>query len=361
MPTPKVAIIGAGLAGIYAAYRLQRMGIAFDLFEARDRAGGRIFSTSGGGLDLGPTWFWPDFQPRIQHLAQELSLPTFEQHEAGDTLFEREWGRVMRHAGYHSGNRSMRFEGGTTCLTETLLATLPTGSIHLNTAVTGATLSDDGVRLKLGNGQPIITLYSDLWLAVPPRLAARIAFSPALSARSLEQLAAAPTWMAAHAKYVARYSRAFWREQGLSGHAFSSAGPLGEIHDASNNEAAALFGFFAIDAAQRRHHSDRDLKSLCRNQLARLFGTEAAEPLEDWIYDWSTDALTATASDQRPSRSHGSSDLSGCIEGPWAAPLTLIGSEAGGEQSGYMEGALLAVDSAIELDLKSRVKNDPSD
>lgn len=140
MPTPRVAIIGAGLAGLYAAYRLKRLGIAFDLFEARDRIGGRIYSINRGGLDLGPTWFWPDFQPRIQHLAQALGLPTFEQHEAGDTLFERERGQVMRHAGYRSGSRSMRFEGGTTRLTETLLAALPTDSIHLDTAVAGADL-----------------------------------------------------------------------------------------------------------------------------------------------------------------------------------------------------------------------------
>ncbi len=39
-----VAIIGAGLAGLTSAYRLQQAGIDASLYEARDRVGGRVFS-----------------------------------------------------------------------------------------------------------------------------------------------------------------------------------------------------------------------------------------------------------------------------------------------------------------------------
>jgi monoamine oxidase len=55
-----VAIVGGGLAGLYAGRLLHSAGIAFQLFEARDRAGGRILSTdesgrvSADGFDLGP-------------------------------------------------------------------------------------------------------------------------------------------------------------------------------------------------------------------------------------------------------------------------------------------------------------------
>jgi monoamine oxidase len=41
---PKVAIIGAGLAGLTAAYRLFQRGIDFDIYEARNRVGGRVLS-----------------------------------------------------------------------------------------------------------------------------------------------------------------------------------------------------------------------------------------------------------------------------------------------------------------------------
>lgn len=40
----KIAIIGAGLAGLTAAYRLNQKGLYCDIFEARNRVGGRIHS-----------------------------------------------------------------------------------------------------------------------------------------------------------------------------------------------------------------------------------------------------------------------------------------------------------------------------
>ena len=40
----KIAIIGAGLAGLTAAYRLLQKGIKVDLYEARGRVGGRVLS-----------------------------------------------------------------------------------------------------------------------------------------------------------------------------------------------------------------------------------------------------------------------------------------------------------------------------
>jgi len=347
MRKQKVAIIGGGLAGVYAAYRLHKAEIDFDLFEARNRLGGRIHSTEEG-LDLGPTWFWPDFQPRMYDLIAELGLSSFAQHEQGDALLERGLGQLVRRQGYPSGNLSMRIGGGMIRLIDALAANLPTDCIQLNTGVLAATLDELGVTLRLSSGYWEAHSYSHIWLAIPPRLASRIAFAPQLSRDSIGQLCAVPTSMAAHAKYVARYSQPFWRRQRLSGGAFSSVGPLGEIHDASNGEAAALFGFFAIDAARREQFSDAELRALCRTQLIRLFGEEAGTPLQDWVQDWAADPFTATADDHTPSRWHSLHDLTKAFEHPWVDRLALIGSEAGVEQGGYMEGALMAVNVAMQ-------------
>ncbi|MFW5811046.1 MAG: NAD(P)-binding protein, partial [Thermodesulfobacteriota bacterium] len=43
-------IIGGGLSGIYAAWRLQQKSRPFMLLEARDRLGGRILSTEHQGF-----------------------------------------------------------------------------------------------------------------------------------------------------------------------------------------------------------------------------------------------------------------------------------------------------------------------
>lgn len=353
----KIAIVGGGLAGVYGAYRLHQAGIDFDLYEARNRLGGRIHSTDTG-LDLGPTWFWPDFQPRMHNLVSELGLSSFVQYELGDALLERGYGQVLRRQGYRSGNPSMRLEGGMSRLVDRLAANVPASHIHLNTEVVAISLDESGAALLLSPDHSELHSYSHVWSAIPPRLTSRIAFTPKLSGQSLAQLSSVPTWMAAHAKYVARYQRPFWRAQGLSGNAFSSAGPLGEIHDASNGEAAALFGFFAVGATQRKQFSDSELRALCRAQLIRLFGDEAGTPLEDWLQDWAAEPFTATASDQTPPREHSLHDLADVIDPPWDDRLTLIASETGGEHGGYMEGALLAVDASLSRGLEPHSRSD---
>ncbi|AEI89495.1 MAG: Protoporphyrinogen oxidase HemY/PPOX [Candidatus Midichloria mitochondrii] len=40
----RIAIIGAGPAGLTAAYRLHKANLDIDVFEARDRVGGRVFT-----------------------------------------------------------------------------------------------------------------------------------------------------------------------------------------------------------------------------------------------------------------------------------------------------------------------------
>jgi len=46
---PKIVVIGGGIAGLTAAYRLQKAGMSVDLYEARGRIGGRIFTAKING------------------------------------------------------------------------------------------------------------------------------------------------------------------------------------------------------------------------------------------------------------------------------------------------------------------------
>ena len=69
-----VAIVGGGLAGLYAARRLHALGLGFQLFEAREPLGGRIPSTnkaghsSNEGFDFGPSWVLAEMQRRLAGL-----------------------------------------------------------------------------------------------------------------------------------------------------------------------------------------------------------------------------------------------------------------------------------------------------
>lgn len=45
---PKIAVVGAGLAGLTAAYRLHQRGHDVHVYEARQRPGGRVLSVKIG-------------------------------------------------------------------------------------------------------------------------------------------------------------------------------------------------------------------------------------------------------------------------------------------------------------------------
>src|SRR5262245_54596659 len=59
----KVAVIGAGFAGISAATCMAHAGHEVTVFEKNSTAGGRArnFSEAGFTFDMGPSWYWmPD-------------------------------------------------------------------------------------------------------------------------------------------------------------------------------------------------------------------------------------------------------------------------------------------------------------
>ena len=48
---PRIVVVGAGLAGLSAAYRLKRAGYTAQVYEASDRVGGRCWTLRGAFAD----------------------------------------------------------------------------------------------------------------------------------------------------------------------------------------------------------------------------------------------------------------------------------------------------------------------
>ena len=338
---PDVLIVGGGLAGLALARQLQAEGHDWALVEARARLGGRIL-TSEDGADLGPAWIWPG-QPRIAALLADLALPVFEQFSRGDLLHEDPDGQIHRMRGPGGMQGSLRVTGGLWTVVRALAADLPAERIHLRQTVRALSWQDGTVTASTATGDAFSA--NRVVLALPPRIAATLRFTPALPQEAIRAMAQTRTWMAGHAKAVAIYDRARWRDAGLSGDAFSRRGPMVEIHDASGPDGtgpAAIFGFLGWPPADRQDE-DR-LRAAVLDQLARLFGPDA--PLALHLKDWAQDPLTATKADAAPLTRHpaygpvpGTQDL-------WGGRLILGSTEVGEPHGGFIEGALDAAEAA---------------
>ena len=336
MPKKDLIIIGAGLSGLYAATLLHdRFNIT--VLEARDRLGGRILTKDGH--DLGPSWIWPH-QSNILKLIRQYKLELFPQYTEGDALYDTP-GSVQRFQSPPSAP-SARVAGGLQRLIEALASTLPSDMTHLNEEVTKISCSNENVRVKTHH----TSYYADYVIStLPPRLACEsIRYEPPLDEEVYRKMLQTPTWMGHTAKCVIEFQEAFWKDEGLSGFTFSHVGPLGEIHDASTKDRAALFGFLHPKA------STHNIESHVKEQMKRLFADKYKLITKVYCTDWKEEKFSSTKHDHAGLSEHPSYGLklSHCDE-----RLFFIGTETAYDNGGYLEGA---VNSA--LDIAKRLRDD---
>lgn len=341
-------IIGGGLSGLALADMMETAGQDYILLEARNRFGGRIMTEHHGGgyFDMGPAWFWPG-QPRIAALINRLGLEKFDQFAEGILTFEDERGNVERGRGFASMQGSWRLKGGLAALTRSLAERLPEARKRLNAQVVSLEKTASGVVATLTDGDTISG--TQVVLALPPRVAADITYTPALPDQTISSMRSIATWMAGQAKAVAVYDTPFWRDAGLSGDAMSRMGPMVEVHDASPAEGGpyALFGFIGVPPQGRA--DEQELRQHLLAQFGRLFGPQAAEPAKLYVKDWAFDPQTSTAADQAPLYAHPAYGLQRAMVGLWDDTLHFGGTEVARQFGGYIEGALEAAENVLAM------------
>ena len=350
-----ILIIGGGLSGLFLALQLEERGIDYQLVEARSRFGGRIYSPATDddqfNFDMGPAWFWPG-QPRMAKLLDEMDIPFFDQAALGNLVFEAATGHIRRDLDMATMAGAHRVQGGLERVINAIVSHLSQYRLHLSSHVSKIQMVNDSAHVTL-KGDHTDIIAQKVILCLPPRLIEQdIAFSPTLPDQAVYQMQKCPSWMAAHAKFIAVYQTPFWRDMGLSGDAISHKGPMMELHDASpqseeiSTGPGAIFGFLGVPAKTRKAQADTLLKA-CKDQLVALYGERAADPIQVLYKGWSEDGYTATSLDANGPQSHPQYHPIEINEGDWQNHLFLSSTETAQQFGGFLEGALEAVESVL--------------
>jgi monoamine oxidase len=101
-----VIVVGGGISGLQAAYKVQKEGLSSIVLEARNRVGGKLLAVEvpeqvegggkKGGIDLGGAWINDSNQTRAYSLAKRLGLDLIEQATDGNCIVQQSNGAVLR-------------------------------------------------------------------------------------------------------------------------------------------------------------------------------------------------------------------------------------------------------------------------
>jgi monoamine oxidase len=246
------------------------------------------------------------------------------------------WGQGLdRLISIPNGAQENRFVGGAQQICERMADELGS-SLVLNAPALAIEQDGDGVTVRTvagtyrGRGATV---------AVPPLLAGRIRYSPELPAKRDQLTARMP--MGSVIKYIAVYDRAFWREAGFSGEAFSDTGPTVTTFDDSSPDGShpALVTFSDGEVARVwSERSAEERKTAVLGELVRFFGQPAGQPIafveKNWLEDPWTRGCYVGVMGPGTMTAYGSALREPCGRIHWA------GTETATEWMGYIEGAI---------------------
>ena len=252
-------------------------------------------------------------------------------------------GGLMRVVEIRGGAQERRFAGGAQAVSLGLAERL-SAPVVLASPVRTIEETRGGVRVVGDDGE---WRAKRVIVAMAPVMAGRIGYDPPLPALRDELSQRSP--MGATIKFHALYERAFWRDDGYSGEAVYTDGPISAAFDNSSADgsAAALLAFSVGAAARRIGALDPAARRReVTGALVRAFGPRVGEPTAWLEKDWSADPWTRGC----PTGNFPPGVLS--MFGPaLRAPAGRIhwaGTETATEWTGYMDGAVRSGERAAD-------------
>ena len=334
-----IIIIGAGLTGLTAAYLLGKKGVSVNVIEARNRMGGRIFTTSTPKTttqEMGATWLNKSHSYLLE-LLNDLDIDTFEQVTGGQAIYKADATSPVRLVSLpYNSTPSFRIKGGSFALIDALAGHLENHQLHLNQTVSSIERTDSQVlvRTNAKNYRASIVIST-----LPPYLLVNtITTQPPLPSTVLDVANNTHTWMGEAIKVALTFEQPFWKANNSSGTIYSNVGPVTEMYDHSNYENShfALKGF--MNGAYYTLTKNERLKIIL-NQLQKYYGTQVNQFLTYEETVWRNEPFTFLdyKTSVYPHQNNGHT----IYRKPYLdGKLFIAGSETSANFPGYMDGAV---------------------
>ena len=257
---------------------------------------------------------------------RELGLELFTQFTEGNALYDTQ--NRLEVFRPQASVPSARVKGRLSELTKILQNRLQNTQIILDTEVFTVEVKNENSFVRTANAE-----YESEYVIVtlPPRLASALVYKPSLPLSLKKKMLDTQTWMGASAKCVVEFSCSFWKEKQLSGFVFSQVGPLGEIHDASEGDKHALFGFVVA------HTDMQDFETKVQEQMIRLFEISKSDIKAIYLVDWREEEYSSSKEDKKPLSAH---PEYGIDTSEYSERVLFSATEFSYEDGGYIEGAI---------------------
>lgn len=319
-------VIGGGLSGLVICHGLQQAAHTnWKMFEASSVLGGRLRNDNElNQIDMGAAWLWPDHQPHMRRIVQELALQNFPQPDDPS---------------------STRIEGGTVQIIHKLSEHFDKERVHLNSPVKSCSLETrDGEKLIRLETAAKETYWSrKVIIAAPPRIVNdHISFSPPLSESKQSAMQSSHTWMAGVTKVSLVYPTRFWKNYsnfGLGGF------PAFQVYDASTNDGSTLaLTFFTVAT---NVPNDSLLAKQVAGQMSHRWTRFGCHDMAKQAYSYSSFHVQRwpkepfVSEDAEPRSIHPHPMPNPALAKPeWDGALLFAGSESDLASPGVMEGAV---------------------
>ncbi len=334
-----IVIIGAGLTGLTLAYLLRNSNYNICIVEARERIGGRIYTSYKNDLasiEIGATWLGNQ-HIYLKKLLEDLDLDIFEQELGKKAIYEPSSLSPYQLVTLPPNQApSYRIIGGTSKIIEILLSHISADQI-INAEKVIA-LQENGNYLSVETDLSSYTSKIVVSTLPPYLFQSTVKIEPSLPDELQQIMESTHTWMGESIKIGLRFKTPFWKAKESSGTIFSNVGPIPEFYDHSDHSS----NYFALKGFLNNSYyslSKEERLNLILNQLKKYYGSKVDDYLEYEEKVWRLDPLTY--SDYRdhviPHQNNGHRLYQ---ETYLNSKLFIAGAETSTEFPGYMEGAV---------------------